>query len=388
MTKVRVRIVMQNLKFGGAEKTLCTFLQNFNREKFEIELILHTKEGLLLKEIPTDVKVRGVVPVDDGSLIHKIRRSFFFKLLKKFPRMLIKTNSIFSEKCDLTVAYMEGISTELASLFEGPKIAWIHTDMAKNPWADKFYSSIDKEEQTYTQFNRVVFVSAGSKESFINKFSKVNQLKEVILHNPIDEVDVTRKSKEKSIDVTEWLKVTNDTYRIITVGRLDPIKRIDLLIKSFIKLKKIQPNVSLTIIGDGSELKKLKKLANIYLDNGIYFTGFKSNPQAYVGNSELFVSTSLVESYPTAIIEAILLKKAVIATNNIGVREVFGNYEYAGVVTENITSDELTQFIRRVEKDSINLNTTINRISLSFRLKVIINQYEKLFLNVIGEQNG
>lgn len=76
---------MQNLKICGAEKVLCTFLQNFDREKYCVNLVLHTKEGELLDAVPKDVKVVGLVPQDNGSLINRVFRSLFFKLLLYFP---------------------------------------------------------------------------------------------------------------------------------------------------------------------------------------------------------------------------------------------------------------------------------------------------------------
>lgn len=68
---------MQNLKICGAEKVLCTFLQNFDREKYCVNLVLHTKEGELLDAVPKDVKVVGLVPQDNGSLINRVFRSLF-----------------------------------------------------------------------------------------------------------------------------------------------------------------------------------------------------------------------------------------------------------------------------------------------------------------------
>lgn len=51
----------------------------------------------------------------------------------------------------------------------------------------------------------------------------------------------------------------DDAIRFVFVGRLVPLKRVDLLIESLSPLN--QSNYTLTIIGDGPELKRLKGLA-------------------------------------------------------------------------------------------------------------------------------
>ncbi|WP_252902711.1 glycosyltransferase [Paucilactobacillus hokkaidonensis] len=273
-------IVMQNLKFGGAEKILITFLNRFDREKYTVNLILHTKEGELINEVPPDVSIKGIVPVDNGKLINKIKRSIFFKLSKYFPIILKICLNVYLGSADINIAYMEGITTKIVSFLKGPKVAWVHTDLENNSWTDVFFKNLDDQKNTYEKFKKIVFVSEGGKTAFNNKFKNTAQDRQVVIHNPIDNVQIEKKAKIVDNDFNKWAKKTENTVRLISVGRTDPVKRYGLLIKAVTKMIDRNESVTLTIIGDGQDTHKLIDLATGY--NCFYFVGFKENPLPYV----------------------------------------------------------------------------------------------------------
>ena len=100
---------------------------------------------------------------------------------------------------------------------------------------------------------------------------------------------------------------------VISVGRLVKNKNFSLLINAYAKA-----NISedLVILGVGDEELLLKELANeLGVGNKVHFLGFKSNPYPYVKSAEYFISTSNAEGFPNAIVEAMCLEKAVVATN-------------------------------------------------------------------------
>jgi N-acetylgalactosamine-N,N'-diacetylbacillosaminyl-diphospho-undecaprenol 4-alpha-N-acetylgalactosaminyltransferase len=90
-------------------------------------------------------------------------------------------------------------------------------------------------------------------------------------------------------------------------------KNFSLLINAYAQAE-IQED--LVILGAGDEEESLKALAaQSGLSDRVHFLGFKGNPYPYILNAEYFVSTSNAEGFPNAIVEAMCLEKAVIATN-------------------------------------------------------------------------
>ncbi|GAB6093376.1 glycosyltransferase [Furfurilactobacillus curtus] len=371
----KIRIVIQNLKFGGAEKTLIDFLKNYDRNSYSVELVLHTKEGQLLDEVPEDVSIRNIVPLEKG-FFSKVARSSFFKALKYFPllaKMIIQRRL---GRADLTVAYLEGIATEISSVLDGPKIAWVHTDLSSNPWTDIFFRNMDAQKKAYEQFQKIIFVSRGGEVSFKRRFGSDFLWPTAILPNPIDTERIRKQANILNSEFTEWKEKTKGTIRLITVGRMDPIKRVDLLIKGFLQARKNDFLLSLTIIGDGRELNNLK--SQFGQTEGLYFLGFQKNPTPYVKNSQMFISTSLVESYPTSIIESLILGTPVIATENVGSKEILNGLSDV-MIPSKVTEADLAMKITESLKSLSQRQQAIEPLVKRFELEQVLHKYYEVF---------
>ena len=75
---------------------------------------------------------------------------------------------------------------------------------------------------------------------------------------------------------------THNNYKkfILSLGRLEKKKNIDLIIKTFEKLNKTNPRLKLHICGDGSQMKNLKELVRIKkLSKSVIFFGFVSEKE-------------------------------------------------------------------------------------------------------------
>lgn len=374
---------MQNLKFGGAEQVLITFLKNFNRNKYQVELVLHTKEGALVSAVPADVTLVSLVPADDKTLHNKIARTIFFRILKYAPIILRCYFKFLWSKADLVVSFMEGIATSIASEFPGPKIAWVHTDVTNNPWADQFFKNERMQIRTYERYNEIIFVSTGGLQSFDKKFTTLSSIKKRVIHNPIDVENIQERAKLYTEEVRSWIKQTQHAIRLITVGRLDPVKRVDILINAVYQIRNLDNPIILTIIGSGKEELKLKKLIK-KSNKRVLLLGAKSNPMPYVKNCDLFVSTSAVESFPTAIIESLALGVPVLATKNAGSKEVLENNPSGRLLTNNISASDLSEQIYKAIKNFNNLTSKKTKHTESlFDIQVILAQYDAAFEEVI-----
>jgi glycosyltransferase involved in cell wall biosynthesis len=102
------------------------------------------------------------------------------------------------------------------------------------------------------------------------------------------------------------------------VGRLHPVKNLDLLIQAIAQL----PDASLTIIGDGPQRESLVTLA-AQLNALVRFLGIVPQKQIALelNRSELFVLPSREEGHPKALIEAMAVGTAVLGTDVTGIRE-------------------------------------------------------------------
>ena len=91
---------------------------------------------------------------------------------------------------------------------------------------------------------------------------------------PISPISESMVNFLPSSDIKKRLNVSGKRV-ILTISRLDSRKRIDLLIKSFLKISKEFPDIVLVIGGRGPDEKRLKNLArDSGVSNKIIFVGF------------------------------------------------------------------------------------------------------------------
>lgn len=110
------------------------------------------------------------------------------------------------------------------------------------------------------------------------------------------------------------VKKSDDTFTIGTLSGLVPRKRIDILIRSFLKAD-IEDS-KLLIGGVGVELEKLKNIAND--DNRIEFLGLVPDDKMneFYNQLDVFVFPTLVEGYGMPIVEAMACGKPVITLDD------------------------------------------------------------------------
>lgn len=104
------------------------------------------------------------------------------------------------------------------------------------------------------------------------------------------------------------LNVSVDAPILITVGRMDPEKRLDFIVEAFVKVSKQIPNVQLVFAGDGGARKDLEEKVNaLDVKNKIHFLGMVNRNELpdVLHDATLFLSASTTEVHPISVIEAI-----------------------------------------------------------------------------------
>jgi glycosyltransferase involved in cell wall biosynthesis len=111
----------------------------------------------------------------------------------------------------------------------------------------------------------------------------------------------------------------SDAILILAMGRLEPQKAFDRLIRAFADFHRREPTARLVILGEGAERKRLEQLVqSLGLDNCASMPGFTDNPEEWLLKADLFVLSSHFEGQPNALIEAILHECPVLCTHGKG----------------------------------------------------------------------
>ncbi len=169
------------------------------------------------------------------------------------------------------------------------------------------------------------------------------------------------------VDLKEIEKVQTSTkksgkFRILFVGRLHPVKQVDLLIRAFHLVHKRNPDTELYILGDGEQRQSLINLAKgLDLVDAIHFTGFVNHSTVYkmMKQSNMYVLPSKLEGNPRVLIEAMVSKIPIVATNVPGIRDLI-DHTRTGYLVNKQEPEELAkaiEYVLRNEKDSADMVT-------------------------------
>ena len=126
----------------------------------------------------------------------------------------------------------------------------------------------------------------------------------------------------------------SDEIVIGAAGRLDPIKKFDILVEAFSVLKMNHEKIKLIIAGDGSESKNIrKKVAEKGVFKDVLLLGERHDLQEIYKIMDIFVLPSLNEGISNTILEAMATGLPVIATRVGGNCELI-EHNYTGMLIE------------------------------------------------------
>lgn len=105
------------------------------------------------------------------------------------------------------------------------------------------------------------------------------------------------------------------SHYICFVGRLETVKRVDVLLRAFSHLVAKRSQCKLLIVGDGEQRRALQALAqSLGIGEQVTFAGQVKDPLQYLQASDVFVLTSETEGHSVALTEAMACGLPVVVT--------------------------------------------------------------------------
>jgi len=201
--------------------------------------------------------------------------------------------------------------------------------------------------------NAVRAVSQRVKNQLIKEFGvKENKITVVPIYSEIPTDSPLLRGRERG----------GGNFIFLTVGRLVPIKNINLQIEAISEVVKTYPKTELWVIGDGPEKEKLKleitrlqcKLAsgqaNSKLEDEIKLFGYKNNLEEFYNNADCFLLTSDYEGWGLVVIEAASFGLPIIMTDVGCAGEVIKNNE-SGLIIPIGDKEKLVENMIRLVDD-------------------------------------
>jgi glycosyltransferase involved in cell wall biosynthesis len=196
--------------------------------------------------------------------------------------------------------------------------------------------------------------------------SLIKRSKGILSHNRIKQfftrVDTTFfKPIPKNLAKTA-LSVDHTGPVIVTCGRINKFKGLDLVLDAFGIFLKEQPAAKLYFVGDGEDRPRLQQIIDKYgMTESVTITGIQPPEKValYLNMADIYVVGSFKEGWSVAMLEALACGKPIISTDVSGARDMIIEGEN-GFVVENrapkLFADAMAQVLTLKQARQVSLN--------------------------------
>lgn len=347
MSKKKVLILITKSNWGGAQRYVFDVASNLPKDEFDVE-VMAGSDGILIQKLnDLGISANGNLSIGRDVSISKDIKAFFelISILKKNKPDILHLNS----------SKIGGLGTLAGRIAKVPRIVFTSHGWAFNENRSFISKLIIKFLHWFTVYlsHETIAVSNNLKEQ-MSLWPKISN-KISVIHNAIrvepifSKVNAENELKKASPILRDRMNSLDPKKTIVigTVGELHHIKgynyaiqAIDELIKSD-KIKKSGLNILFTIIGTGEEKEKLEKMiADLNLKDNVILLGYVKDAYQYFKSFDIFLLSSLSESFGYVLLEAGLASLPVVATAVGGIPEIIDDMQ-TGVLIQAKKPNEI-----------------------------------------------
>jgi glycosyltransferase involved in cell wall biosynthesis len=399
-TRPHALFLINDLRMGGAERSLINFVNHAQRVRPSVVLIESAAD--LVGDLSEDLDVYSLEksdpsPLSDAELgaardaaagprqgrplgrtalelpalmrkawvlAHLARRTnaaIVSTFLNRSHTIALLAKMVFAPRMRIAINVHEMLSDHLGRFF--------------SPLERRFMQGFVRH--AFPRAEIIIAVSEGVKQDLVRHFS-IPPERIVVLPNPVDLERIRRLATERVDD-----DVPRDGATIVAAGRLVQLKGFDLLIRAFARLRP-SLHARLLIVGEGDQRAALESLiGELHLSDRVALLGTRANPWKYMARADVVALASRSEAFPNVIGEALALGRPVIATEcSPGVAEYLDRGRYGVLVPPNDVDALAAGLDRILTDDELRRQLAARAPSRveSFALSRIVERYESLLL--------
>jgi glycosyltransferase involved in cell wall biosynthesis len=357
-------------RLGGAEAYLDTFLRSVDQARIDCDVIF-LEDGawpseLMSAGIRTSVVASGRLrqPLAVTRTIVALRRH----IQRTRPAVMVNW---------IAKAQIYGGMAAAWSRRPAPRVVWWQHGVPQGHWMDRVATLIPAN---------LVGCCSNAVAAAQGRMRPVRR-REVVWPGIDPELPATDQAPTR-----QALGIEADARVVAIVGRLQPWKNQDQVIRAVARLRKTGSKVHLLVVGgDAHDLSprypaELRRLASeIGVASAVTFTGQVADARPYYRIMDVVVNASRPEPFGIVILEAMAAGVPVVAVDDGGPREILDNGA-AGVLVASESERDLAAGIARLMDDDA-LRARLSevgrrRIATVFSAARMTRQLEDLFISL------
>jgi len=303
--------LIENLDIGGAQIRLLNDLKFMDRERFNNIVCSLTQGGRLWQEINSlGIKVFSLNGVRRLTNLLKLAN-----IIRENHIDVIHTQLFFADIYGRLLGKMLGVpaivSTVQSSVYE---------------LDNRYLYSLKRKllDGCSGRFCNKKFITvSGFVKGSISRHLKIDPEKIEVIPNYVDFYKLNQIKQEDLNELRKELSIGPQELVLITVGRLNPAKGLQYLLKALPIVARECNFIKLFIVGDGFYRKYLERLTQeCGLADKVVFLGERADVKELLHISSIFILPTLSEGLPVSLLEAMAIGKPSLASDIGPMREV------------------------------------------------------------------
>ena len=304
IVRPKIALFLPALEGGGAERVFVELANEFAAQGLNVDLVLASAWGPYVEDVSAVVRVidfraasvlrslphvvRYLRSERPDVLLSALDHANVVSILARFVSAT-RTRCVISVRSVPSKVYESARSIRERALFRLIKSAY--------PFAD------------------AIIANSEAVAADLFRLMNLSQRKLHVLYNPLNTTRINELSME-SVDDAWYSK--KDSPIVLGVGSLTPLKDFVTLIRAF-AIVRASRDCRLVILGEGPERSAIESaISDLGLEQDVYLPGFINNPFALMRQAAVFVSSSLTEGCPNALMQALACGARVVSTDCVG----------------------------------------------------------------------
>lgn len=374
MNKINVLQMIYNMEDGGAQKIVLNYTEDFKNDN-------QINNKVLIYGEKTDSYYNKLIE-SRGYKVDYLFENFHNTFIRKFFRKIFGKYILYrylkKNKPDIVHVHISAFLSICLKPIKKSKIPICFDTLHSNPL--RYIGNELSVIREAFQNEKFIPICVTKEQAVVAKNYYGFDNFEVV-HNGVDIKSIREKIISKQ-EAREIFNLKKNDFVVVAVGRLEKIKRYDILIKSFAKVCHEKSNSRLLIAGRGTEKETLINLVNeLNIGDKVFFLGNLENVIPLYCAADVMAITSDSESSSLVLLEAQICKLKCVISNGVPSESVVN--ENIIKLNKNATTDEWAFSILHdenfIKKEHIIDEYDVH--SISTKMKNVYLKYWRKYIN-------
>jgi glycosyltransferase involved in cell wall biosynthesis len=293
--RIRVLHIVGGMNRGGIETWLMHVLRHIDRERFQMDFMVHTAEPCAYDD---EIRALGsrILPCLPHTRPWNYARNFRRILAEYGPYDIVHSHVYHYSGYTLRLAKCAGVPVRIAHSH--------YSASAQNVWANPLrWIYLTTMKRWIHRFATVGLAASGkAAEALFGRQWQRSPFCRLLYYG----IDLAPFRSRADPSIRAALKLCPDAFVIVHVGRFDEQKNHGFLLEIFRSVADADSRSRLVLIGDGHLRPAIEqRVAELGITERVVFAGLRADvPRVLLGAANVFVMPSLDEGLPLAGLEA------------------------------------------------------------------------------------